>query len=811
MDIKAFFELYIKYLIEIYNRILEKIRNNKIFQNKTFQAVFFYCLVIFCLYIIELIIEKLVGKLFDIYLNYLKKIKILEEGKNQELERIKNSNDQIDKLLGDFLKNCDQEDFLNNENNKKIYEFITNSIEFKLKNKILFPEESIVSCCGDEFKKEILKEENKKILEQIQEIFAKYDLQYGFDYQDEFKEKFNQGVTAFYKESNSNDEKSEGSSYITDKNIKYSDIIKLLDFIYSEEDNNQKFLKNQIIKFFERKILEENPGVNLNNSDQIIFKSKKLVFQAIQDALNQISKLSPQIKFLENELSKENDENKKNNLKNDIEKLKILKNIIQIKATYNSSLRKKETKKKIILYAIYLSWIVVSCKIAFFKLAAYFRNDKTLYDLSFLEFFNANIPLLNNSSFWFVVCVTSSLFFSMASTALVKQQRIENGDKEEKIDRLDFTTSFILNILKDFAWAVTISIMTHGKTSQKNFYKAALIAIFCSSFITFRMLLLKIDLFNPIGNEKEKEEISKAVIKTNKEKQKEKNQNNEKQQSYSGGKKSKEKFSKIFEIFSKLLYIIVIIFCSNNKNRIQIDPIRFFFYFALLFVLSLIIGTFAFIAKKKFVNWISRFEILNFEFGLYIDRKFIDVFNNRNQMLFICLFDCIVGIICAMILHKVSIKAFIFLSELFVSDLFRKNIKEELIKNSNICQKEDSKPEISFLKKGIGFCLKILNLFTLLVVYTIFFHINTQINTSMFEYHHESFKSLVINGLVLLGFFSLFLIINNHIDSSLYGSRCPCKQITATDKDDSIALTLYLLKTEAIEEFDNRILAPNTN
>lgn len=257
--------------------------------------------------------------------------------------------------------------------------------------------------------------------------------------------------------------------------------------------------------------------------------------------------------------------------------------------------------------------------------------------------------------------------------------------------------------------------------------------------------------------------------------------------------------STLKNILNGILYIFILIFCSNNTNRNKIDPIKFFLYLLLCIFFAFIIGIIGYFARSTFADFISKFDSFKFEIGFFIEEKYIHFINNKNGMLFICFFDCLIGIICAMILHHISSKTFIWLYKLFQKNSINSIIINEF-ENQELSERDSNKSLFSelsnYVKFLIGFIIKI----PILILYTFCFHIITQIKESMFIYNHDSIFSLVINSCILVFLFSSFLIINNSIDSSLYGNRCPCKQITVTNENINTKLSTCLYKEDFLKE-----------
>lgn len=439
----------------------------------------------------------------------------------------------------------------------------------------------------------------------------------------------------------------------------------------------------------------------------------------------------------------------------------------------NQGQEKINKKKHIIVYIIDYSLIIVLIKLAFFKIAVFLKNDDVLYNISFLDFFDANVPLLNSSKFWLTICVTSSVFFSIASNTIAQKDNAIKNKTNNKIKKGDIIQSFIINILKDFFLILSISIMNYGKVSQKNFYKAALLAIIGYAFISTKLLCSKIDLFYPIANQSNIHLIQNNtnLIKKNK------LQNTE--------DTKKSKFSSLIQ---SLLYLALIIFCSNNKNRSSIKSTKFVIYFCTLLCLSFFAGIIVFASKKFFLDLISEYSILNYKFGFYIDEKYINIFDNQNQLFFSCFFDCLSLILVSIFLYHCSIKIFVYLSDKFSPNQIKLDIKNS-IKKQNL--------NLDLLNYIGNLALKSCMILIFAIILSIFTHANMQINNSIFEYDHESFKSLLINGIILFCFFILFLSINHYIDLSFYNIEHQTKfNCNLIDETNSAILTLYLIDLE---------------
>jgi hypothetical protein len=793
----------------------------------------------------ELLEQDTNDKDFQILLKIIKKI-LINDSKNELIKKnilnilkisIEKNNNNLQNLI-DIIKKYNiekknikyslfikelQEKIILNQNNNYYKSYINNKfldilelINETKKTKLIFKKNpNEVSCCSEDFQNIIFENlDNAIYLKKIQNIFFNKKLYYGKNllkiknnifnilnekiiYQN-FNNKHHENNNSLNTEEKENIKKNLDNKinlkifynqlreilYIEGKSLKNNDSSEL--FQIREEERREMF---NYIKF----TIEKNKQILENNTFDK-FGLKLILNNAIEDSI----KLTPQIKKLEKIIIHEKEYNQER-IK-EIEELYLIKQIIQSKSSYNTFTSKKKNWVNSILYGLWLSFYSICVTLAFFQIASFYKNDSQTYDISFLNFLSGDIQLLNNTNFWIITCVSSSFLFSLCSGAIVKRYKKLEKERASESSSKDLILSFIFNIIKDFAWAILVAIMVLGRSSQKNSIRAIIIAIICSAFISLKLMLNKIDLFDPVGKTHDIE-----IIKNNIKKSLDKGVN------IRSLHETLDKKSHLFNFLESIFYFILKIFCPNNENKDIINASKFVVYLIITFFLSIIIGTLGYFLRKLASNFISKFEYFNnlLSFGFFIEDKYINIINNKNGMLFICLFDCIFGIICAMALYYLSIKIFIYIEQYFENDKNIKNIKNEISKNFKDSQLSDIKKENkkqSIPKKIISFFSKLINLF----LYTIFFHIITQIKNSMFENDHDSFKSFVISSMILIIIFYAFLIVNNIIDSSLYGSRCPCKGITVVDSILGKLFCLSLIKKEVlhklIDETKNDIL-----
>ena len=220
----------------------------------------------------------------------------------------------------------------------------------------------------------------------------------------------------------------------------------------------------------------------------------------------------------------------------------------------------------------------------------------------------------------------------------------------------------------------------------------------------------------------------------------------------------KNKKSKIKNYLKKFLINPSNNIHSDENPTEKIHNKRFFTYIGVLALTSVCLGVPAYFAKVIFAHFIGQFSSLS-SINVIVDiyGAPLQIIDNTNGMLFICIFECLCLITFTVLLHDLSIY---FYSQLIESQLKKDrksiNIDGKEIEQYKIYSKyKESLDAKSKSRKPLDLLAQGAKIFLLSSVATIFFHVMTNAQKSIMLFSNSSFQ--IIFTLSLITVFTLFV------------------------------------------------------
>lgn len=406
----------------------------------------------------------------------------------------------------------------------------------------------------------------------------------------------------------------------------------------------------------------------------------------------------------------------------------------------SKSFLKNHPNKKQFLYAFKISFVSISINLALFKISQILGNHSKIYNLH-INFFNTKIDLLSNINFWFLVCAMNSISFYICQKQFknykIKLDVENSGSSKKQKEQLlkesithqsskEIIIEFFLGLLKDFCWAIIISINSLSKNrSHKQQIISYCILIICCAFLHFKNFLSAKNLFDPL------------IQKTNTTPSNKKDQSN----------------NEHIEILDGMLKMFFVIFASSsNKHLSGISGIKFSIYLIVLISTSIILAIPAFFIRKIAAEYFMQFSHLLVNKGFYLNNKFVTLINNHNAMFMVCAFDCIILIISTIFLYF----SLVFFVELSI--FFSNNPKLKEIKNSIFKKESNNNQKVSLTKRCVMIIHSFISSCAISLFFTSCFHIITQIQKSILQYNHFEIESLIRIGMILVIILTLSII-----------------------------------------------------